>query len=322
LSAEPSFLHLLHAAEREGCRFTHAQVSSWDPSDLKAFTGLGILERIDGTIADCPDCEIGHVGEVHVTTDPAGRDRRHLACPLHGRVEVTAESTQEWVINPGALATAVAKAYGTSGKPRCADRGVWKIGRCRLGDTSREVILLLNASASGQQALATHVGQSGRAIVVTPVREPDSRIWHGAVPAVIPLLGSATLESDGISIDLLFVHDKIRSADAATERSSLLPTDPQVKKMVLGQQVHAAIKEASDDDLCLAAYKQIPSYRRAAEHLTATLKRRFTKEDVSRAVRNAGGLKAVQATQDSGSVLRPVASSKRDRAKRIVQSGN
>jgi hypothetical protein len=321
LSAEHAFLHVLHAAEREGSRFTHAQVASWDAADLERFERLGILKRIDGSIADCPDCEIGHVGEIHVSIDGAGRQRRHLACPLDGRVEVSADSCSEWVVAPAALAGAVALAFGTAGKPRPVGHGVWKLGRCKLGDSSREVVLLLNASAAGEVALATHVGQSGRAIVVTPVREPDGRIWHGAAPAVILLCDLAELQPDGIAIEPLEVLDRVRRADAAAERKSLFPIDPRIKKEVIAQQVHEAIKEVSDDDLCLAAYKEIPSYRRAAEHLTKTLGRRFTKEDISGAVDRAGGLKAVQATHDSGSVLRPVASSKRDRAKRKAQSG-
>lgn len=322
MSAETAFLHLLHAAEREGCRFTRAQVASWDPADLERFERLGILKRIDGSIADCPDCEIGHVGEVHVSIDGAGRQRRHLACSLHGRVEVTADSCSEWVVAPAALAGAVALAFDTAGKPRPVGQGVWKLGRCKLGDSSREVVLLLNASADGEVALATHVGQSGRAIVVTPVHEPDGRVWHGAVPAVIQLSDLATLQSDGISIDPLEVLDRVRCADAAAERKSLLPTDPQVKKTVLAQQVNAVITNLGRNEACVAAYKSLGSYRKAADHLTERTGSPYSKDMVRRAVLEAGGPDAVLELADSGGALRRVASQARDRAKRIAQSGN
>lgn len=313
---------MLHAAEREGSRFTYAKVASWDAADLERFERLGILKRIDGSIADCPDCEIGHVGEVHVFEDPGGRKRRHLACPLHGRVEVTAESCSEWVVFPAALAGAVALAFGTAGKPRPVGHGVWKLGRCKLGDSSREVVLLLNASAAGEVALATHVGQSGRAIVVTPVREPDGRIWHGAVPAVILLSDLAELQPDGIAIEPLEVLDRVHRADTAAERKSLLPTDPRVKKTVLAQQVNAVITNLGRKEACVAAYKSLGSYRKAADHLTEQTGSPYSKDMVRRAVLEAGGPDAVLELADSGAALRRVASQARDRAKRIAQSGN
>ncbi len=317
LSAKGAFLHVLRAAEREGCRFTHAQVSAWDHKELETFERLGIVRRIDGSVAECPGCEIGACARVYCSRDGSGREHRHVACPVHGRVEVSAESCAEWVVGHGAVVAAVAKGFGAAGLPRAVDRGVWKLGRCKFGATSREVIFLLNASSSGERALAAHVGRSGRAIVVVPARVPDERIWHGATPAVVPLYDGSTFTSDGLELDSLYVLDRIQCADEATQRASLLPADPRIKREVLAQQVHEAIRDVSDDDLCVATYRQIPSYRRAAEHLTAKFNRRFTKEDIARAVKKAGGPTAVTATEDSASVGRSVASRSRDRGEKI-----
>jgi hypothetical protein len=322
LSAEPAFLHLLHAAEREGSRFTHAQVSSWDPSDLKAFTGLGILERIDGTIADCPDCEIGHVGEVHVTTDPAGRDRRHLACPMHGRVEVTAESSQEWVVRPGAFATAVAKAFGTNRSPNAHARGVWKLGRCTIGEASREVILLLNAAGDDGRDFTAHVGQSGRAIVVVPVREPRVPDRIRFAPAVVPLAEAAACTTNGIEIDPRFVLDLIRAADEDTRLAREQGGDsPRMRKRIQ-KMVREESKVQLTDDLLVGAYVRTGSLDKAAAALSEELGRKVSRDSIHRALNRQGGIDAVRATHDSGSVLRVVASQPRDRAKRIAQSGN
>lgn len=322
MSAECAFVHVLRAAEREGCRFTHAQVSAWDHEVLATFERLGIVRRIKGVVAECPGCELGCCGRVYCVPDRSGRERRHIACPLHGRVEVSDESCAEWVVDRAAVVAEVARELGTAGVPRAVDRGIWKLGRCKFGASSREVIFLIDSGASAERAVAAHVGHLGRAVVVVPARVPDERVWHGAIPAVVTLCDGATFTPRGFEIDSGYVLDQIERADAATARASLLPADRRIKREVLAQQVHEAIKNASDDDLCVATYKQIPSYRRAAEHLTATFKRRFTKEDIARAVRRAGGPNAVTATEDSSSVGRSVASRSRDRGEKFERYRN
>jgi hypothetical protein len=321
LSAESTFLDILHAAEREGCRFTHAQVSSWDPTDLETVKCLGILERIDGTIADCPDCEIGHAGEVHVAKDSAGRERRHLACPLHGRVEVTVESSQEWVVKPHALAAAVAKAFGTNRRPTPPVRGVWKLGRCMIGEASREVILLLNAAGADGRDFTAHVGQSGRAIVVVPVREPWVPDGLRFAPAVVPLADAATCTANGIEIDPRFVLDLIRAADENSRLAREQGGDsPRMRKRIQ-QIVRQESTVQLTDDLLVGAYVRTGSADKAAAALSEELGRKVSRDSIYRALERRGGIDAVTATHDSGSVRRVVASQPRDRAKRKAQSG-
>lgn len=321
MSAEHAFLHLLHAAEREGSRFTHAQVASWDAADLERFERLGILKRIDGSIADCPDCEIGHVGEVYVTKDPAGHERRHLACPLHGRVEVTAESSQEWVVNPEALATAVARAFGTNRSPTAIVRGVWKLGRCTMGEASREVILLLNAAGADGRDFTAHVGQSGRAIVVVPVREPRVPDGLRFVPAVVPLADAATCTSKGIDIDPRFVLDLIRAADENTRIAREQSGDSPRMRRRIQQMVRKESKVQLTDDLLVGAFLRCTSGDEAAAVLSEQTGQKVSRDAIYRAVKRAGGIAAIRATHDSGSVMRVVASQPRDRAKRKAQSG-
>lgn len=312
---------MLHAAEREGSRFTHAQVASWDAADLERFERLGILKRIDGSIADCPDCEIGHVGEIHVSIDGAGRQRRHLACPLDGRVEVSADSCSEWVVAPAALAGAVALAFGTTGKPRPVGHGVWKLGRVTLDGASREMVLLLYASDAKSRELATHAGQSGRTILVVPVREPDMSHFDRFIPAVVPLATAAKCTANGLEVDAPFVIDLVRAADESTRIAREHGGESPRMARRLKRMIRAESKVQLTDDALVAAYVRSGSADKAAAALSTELGRKVSRDSIYRALDKAGGIEAVMRTQDSGSVMRVVASQPRDRAKRKAQSG-
>jgi ABC-type Zn uptake system ZnuABC Zn-binding protein ZnuA len=66
------------------------------------------------------------------------------------------------------------------------------------------------------------------------------------------------------------------------------------------------------DDQLVAAYREHKSYRKAAETLSRQTGVTITKDQVSRAVQRSGGVKVVASVDDSGSVVRTVASHRCD----------
>jgi hypothetical protein len=85
--------------------------------------------------------------------------------------------------------------------------------------------------------------------------------------------------------------------------------------------IRAESKVQLTDDALVAAYVRSGSADKAAAALSTELGRKVSRDSIYRALDKAGGIEAVMRTQDSGSVMRVVASQPRDRAKRKAQSG-
>jgi len=90
-------------------------------------------------------------------------------------------------------------------------------------------------------------------------------------------------------------------------------------KKVVRRQVKAEIKTLLTDDVCVAAYKQHNSYRKAADALTEETGRPISKDKIRRAVERHGGIAAIMPEEDSDSIARTVTSQRHDRGRKNIE---
>lgn len=317
-----AFLRLLLCALDDVDRvFDHRDVAEWPPGTLTAAERLGLVRPASGGLtAACPHCEEAHVEVVAKRAGPDGVDRLWIYCPEDLRVEVTAEMCRGWQVHPHGFAAAVAGALALTPAPVAivSDR-LWRLGRIPWQGKTREVLVARRLQDPDAASVAAHVGAGGRAVLLVPHHAPDDRIWKGRVPAAISLSRIASFVEGQFVLDGAALVSLVAEADEVAEQRSLLPTDPEVKKRVVRQQVKAEIKGHLQDDVLVAARKTFGSTRKAAAELTKQLGRPVSKDQVQRAIDRSGGLEALIDQDDSGSVDRRVASQSRDRAKKISQ---
>lgn len=96
------------------------------------------------------------------------------------------------------------------------------------------------------------------------------------------------------------------------KRSTLDSYSSKDLKKIIRQQVKAEIQSMVADDALVAAYKEHGSCNKAAEYLSKQTEQTTSKDKVYRAVQRAGGIKEVSVHESSDSVVRAVASQRRD----------
>lgn len=321
MTSNDLFERLLDAIEDVDRVFDYAETSCWPSGELEALCRLGLIRQATaGLHAPCPNCDDGHIEKVSIHMSARDALRYYIHCPESTRAEVTAEMCVGWSVDLDGLVKMLAAAMGMKPVPKVLVPGrLWRLGRIPWKATTREVVLAIRLRDADASSVTAHIGPGGRSIVFVPHHKPDEGVWSGHVPAVVALSRFATLDSQGIELDVAAMSELVSDADAMAEKRSMLPVDPEVKKQVVRQQAKAEIKGHLEDDVLVAAYKEFGSYRAAAVGLTSRLGRTISKDKVSRAVQRAGGTKAVRETDDSASVARSVASQSRDRGKKFQE---
>lgn len=315
------FQVLLTALDDVGRVFDHVDTSRWPPGELEALKRIGLVRQATGGLhAPCPNCDEAHIESVTIRRTPDRPPRYFIRCPESMRVEVTAEMCVGWQVDGDGLAKAVSTAMDLKSVPKAMVAGrLWRLGRTPWKQTTREVVLATRLHDADVSAVVSHIGVGGRAIIFVPHHPPDDRVWPGRTPAVVALSRVATLGADGLVLDVAAIGESVADADAAAETRSAIPTDPEIKKQIIRQQVKAEIKTHLEDDVLVAAYLEFGSLRKAAVGLTGRLCRTVTKDAIEDAVKRAGGIKALKEMSDTGSVARTVASQSRDRVTKSLQ---
>lgn len=319
MTSEAVMRLLLAAADDLGRSFDHRDLSEWPPGSLQVFQTLGVVRRSAGGLsASCPSCDDGHIEVVAERPGPDGQARLYIYCPEQLRLEVTAEMCQGWEVNPDGLAACVATGLGLKGTPKpVVPNRLWRLGRIPCDGTTREVVFAVRLGEADATSVVAQVGVGGRAIVVVPRLVPDDRIWPGRVPAVVPLDRVGELDGDKFVIDGVAFMEIVAEADAIAAAQGETPQDQLAAKKVR-RHVKNTIDSMVSNEALVQAYRVHGSYRKTADALVAEgyLADRWA---VERAVKAAGGPKAVKSDVDSNSVARTVASHSRDRAKKIEQ---
>lgn len=310
---------LLACADDTGRVLDHSEVGTWPAGAMEEFHRSGVIRMTQtGLTAPCPNCADPHIEPVTAVGDPP-KARYFIRCPESLRVEVTPEMCRGWEVDRRALARLVSSALGLSATPReiVADR-LWRLGRGRWQGGTREAVLAVRLCDDDATVVVRHVGTGGKTIVFTPHGVPDARAWPGRAPAVIPLSPIAAWTGTGLSLDTSAILEYVVEADRLAEQAGGVSLDARGKRLVRNQ-VKAEIKGLLTNDNLIDAYKAHLSYTKAAEALSKDRGTKVTRDKVFRAVKAAGGPKAVLRDDDSASVARSVASQRRDRAKKTQQ---
>ena len=298
--------------------FSAREVASWPDGQAQWLQERGVLcATTSASRVGCSCCPSGHVEDVLEVPD-ADPPRFFIACPESVTVEVDPEALRQWTIDGDAAASLIAAALGLQGRPTPIESGrVWRLGTTRWQQTSREVLLARGLGAEDAARIAAHAGQAGRPIVLVSGLEPLPHIWPGRPPACVALSRVMSQDATGLQADGVLLHDLVQKADELQAQVELLPLDPAGKRRVLRRHAQAAASSNQEDEVLVGAYQACHSYREAAKVLSARLKTKITKDKVKRAVDRAGGPSAVINGANSNSVVRAVASHRRDKGGRF-----
>lgn len=302
---------------------TNSVVASWPTGVHQQFIDLGFMLPAEhaGHVL-CPECG-EHEEEVIAADGPDGDPRFFIPCPEVMRAHVPPETLRQWAVHSGGIACALAATLGLTG--RCtdlmADR-LWRLGRTDWHGKSRDVMLARGLHWDDAAAVRAEIVRGRKPIVFVPSRLPADGFWRRSVPPVLVLSHYTALCEGEIEVEALAIATAIHDADDdATSSEGFVSVTEQQLKLMIRQQIKAESKTELTDDILISAYRHRGAYRSAAEYLTEQTKQQVSKDAVFRAVKRAGGALAILNSEDSNSVVRGVASQRRDKKGRnLLQS--
>ncbi len=294
---------------------------SWPAGVREQLVALGVLHEAErAERVRCPECH-EHVEEVLAIAGSGGKPRFVIPCPEVLRAEVPSAALRQWRVDHGTLVSALASTLSLTGKSKelVVDR-LWRLGRTKWNDQSRDVLFARGLHWEDGASVRATLVRSRKPIVFVPLRRPPDEFWR-TIPPVLVLSQVAMFGDECIDIESMEVAAAIHDADAlATSKKDISLTADDLKCMIR-QQVKAEGKMNLTDDAFVAAYRQCGSVREAATFLTCETGQDVSKDKVQRALTREGGAAAVLNSEDSDSVVRGVASQRRDkRGKPLLHS--
>lgn len=301
---------------------TNAAIASWPRGVRQKLVELRFLmpaENANRVL--CPECG-QHEEDVVVAEGPGDLPRYFVPCPEVMRAHVSADDLQQWAVHVSAIAEALATTLGLSG--RCTELApdrLWRLGRTNWFGESRDLMFARGLHWDDAAAVRAEIVRGRKPIVFVPGRLPPDGFWRRSVPPVLMLSQFTSFLDDEIEVEALAIATAIRDADDAGPAHGLVTVTEDQLKLIIRQQIKAEHKSELPDAVLVAAYQHCGTYRVAAEHLGRQTERPVSKDAVFRAVQRAGGTLAVLNSEDSNSVVRGVASQRRDKkGKTLFQS--
>lgn len=296
-------------------------VAAWPAGVHQRLLETGLLREAErASRVLCPECH-GHVEEVLAVDGPGNRTRFMIPCSELMRVEVPPAALRQWIVDHAATASMLASCLALSGK--CVElvpSRLWRLGRTTWQDKSRDVLFTRGLTWEDGATVRATLVRGRKPIVFVPLRRPTDGFWR-TVPPLLILSHVAMLGDSSIEIETLEIAAAIHDADAQAA-SALGPclTKDGLKQLIR-QQVKAEDKMSLTDAAYVEAYRHCGSVREAAAFLTEETGQQVSKDQVQRALTRAGGAAAVLNSMDSDSVVRGVASQRRDKhGKTLPQS--
>lgn len=268
----------------------------------------------------CPECGKDHAATPMMRVQPDGATRVFIACPDHGRADITQLDRQQWTVHIEALAGIIARELALTGKPTDLAGGrVWRCGRTKVSGKSRDVLFARGLCRQDAGQFRRAITSAHQPIVFVGSQLPPGDFWHGTAPMLIRLCDVATFDGASFTLDTAHIMGVI-TQPAASPIVPGITVDEKKLKTLIRQQVKADKKTALTDDILAAAYRQEQSFDKAAAFLNANpeVTERVTRDRVRYAVIRKGGIAAVISGANSDSVMRPVASHRRDTRGKIL----
>jgi hypothetical protein len=265
----------------------------------------------------CPEC-FDHEEEVVVVPGAGGQTRMFIPCPEHIRVEVRDRDLERWQVIPPWIALTVSTCLGMAGQ--CVELipgRLWRLGRTSMCGESRELLLARGLSWLDSGWLRARIGRAVKPVVFVTAH-PSGNVWRGKPRPVVSLADLATLGEDGLELDPLAVHAAIESADQmSAERAEPKLAEDRLRTVVR-RQIKAERQTELTDGVFVEAYRQMGSYRKAADLLSERVGQVVSKDQVARAVVRSGGAAEVMRSADSDSVVRAGGKARDRRGNRLI----
>ena len=292
----------------------------WPKDVRERLTTAGLL-RPAGTAEyiRCPACDRIHKGKPFDRKSATGEIRHFIRCPEVLRAEVTSEDMQQWAVDVGALVRALASALSLSGTCKdLASERVWRCGRTMWQATSRDILFARGLARQDASRFRRAITGAHRPIVFVGLELPSADFWQGRSYTVVALSQLSHLRDGQIELEHEAILAAVRETDAeATGDTTVI--DQNKLKVMIRQQIKAESKTELSDDILIAAYKQSGATRGAAVFLSQQTGQDVSKDQVHRAVKRAGGALAVLNSENSNSVVRSVASQRRDKSGKPIR---
>lgn len=301
---------------------TNAAIASWPRDVREKLVELRFLIPAENSNRVlCPECG-QHEEEVVVAEGPGDLPRYFVTCPEVMRAHVSADDLQQWAVHASAIAEALATTLGLTG--RCTELApdrLWRLGRTNWQGESRDLMFARGLHWDDAASVRAEIVRGRKPIVFVPGRLPPDGFWRRSVPPVLMLSQFTSFREDEIEVEAFAVATAIRDADATGSTPGLVTVTEEQLKLIIRQQIKAEHKSELTDTVLVAAYRHCGTYRAAAEYLAKQIDQPVSKDAVFRAVERAGGTLAVLKSEDSNSVVRGVASQRRDKkGKNLFQS--
>ena len=268
----------------------------------------------------CPACDRVHKGIPFDRKSATGKIRHFIRCPEVLRAEVTAEDMQQWTVDVGAIVRALAAAMSLSGtcKDLASDR-VWRCGRTMWQGTLRDILFARGLARQDADQFRRAITACHRPIVLVGIESPPADFWRGRGHTVVALSPLAHFEDGEITLELDAIVAAVHEAEATANLGAAIANDKNQLSLVIRRQIKAESKTELSDDVLTTAYRHCGSTRSAASYLSQQTSRNVSKDQVHRAVQRAGGALAVLNSEDSNSVVRGVASQRRDKSGKPIR---
>ncbi len=272
---------------------------AWPDDALQRLRAAGFVAPAENARrVVCPGCTEGHMEDVVAMRQRDGSCRFYVYCPEVLRAEVSIDDLRQWTINLETIAVAVAKDMSLPGKCLAVVAGrLWRLGRAPWRDQMREVLFTRGLAWQDAVRVVDRICRSRDPIVLVPYDADAPEPWEARRPVIVALDKITAFTAGNLVVDTDELAQFVFDAECGRR------DEPHIDEKRLRRIMRAQRNVALSDEVFVAAYKQHGSYRKAAEALVA----HGVETDrwaIERAVRRAGGARAVRRDESSSSVVR------------------
>lgn len=269
----------------------------------------------------CPECGKEHAATPMARAQPDGTTRVFIVCPDHGRADITRLDRQQWAVNIESLVGIIARELALTGKPTDLAGGrVWRCGRTMVSGKSRDVLFARGLCRQDAGQFRRAITSAHQPIVLIGSQLPPADFWHGTAPTLIRLCDVAAFDGASFALDTAHILGVITQPDP----SPMVPgttVDMDKLKKLIARALEAHKANELSDDICIQTYRHCQDVRLAAQLLSEQTGQKVSKDRVQRALTRKGGAAKVLSAGNSNSIVRPVASHRRDKhGKAIIES--
>ncbi len=150
----------------------------------------------------CEACEHDHAEWVEESTAPDGGRHFHIQCLEKGRVEVSRERLQRWLVDFAPLAEALHDGLGACGPVEALRPGrLWRLGRAVLGGERRELWMARDAASVRGPDLIASIPRASGAVLFRLGDRPLGADEAAGFEAVFDVRALVSLTEAGLVVD-------------------------------------------------------------------------------------------------------------------------